>query len=60
MTKLRFLVELDKPPQTGVKEVQEYLRDAIEGWGGQLHPDDPLFDVSEYNVRVNRIVDDKP
>jgi hypothetical protein len=27
------------------KELKNYIQDAVEYWGGQFHPDDPLFDL---------------
>ena len=27
----------------GVQRVRKYVLDAVSGWGGQYHPDDPFF-----------------
>jgi hypothetical protein len=28
----------------GRRKLREHIEGAVECWGGQLHPDDPLFD----------------
>lgn len=34
-----------------LSELRKYIKDALETWGGQRHPNDPLFD-SLSNVRI--------
>jgi len=43
MTKEVYTVELDRPEGVTVAELTAYIREAIELWGGQKRPDDPLF-----------------
>lgn len=38
-----YTVELDRPEGVSVAELVAYMKDAIETWGGQKHPSDPLF-----------------
>lgn len=42
-TKEVYIIELDRPPGVSVKALVAYIRDAVEDWGGQRDPDDPLF-----------------
>lgn len=43
----------------GMRDLKAFAEDAISTWGGQLHPDDPLFssvDVAHTSVaRVARV-----
>jgi hypothetical protein len=32
------------PEGASRRDVKDFIIDALEGWGGQLHPDDPLFE----------------
>ncbi len=38
-----YTIELDRPDGVSVAELIRYMREALEEWGGQRHPDDPLF-----------------
>ena len=40
--KYRCIVTFDAP-RMKLGDLREYIIDAIETWGGQRHPDDPLF-----------------
>ena len=44
MTK-KFIVTVKLPPGATIREVQQYIKEACEAWGGQRHPDDPLFSM---------------
>jgi hypothetical protein len=35
----------------GAARLKRYIADAVETWGGQLHPDDALF----YGVSVHKV-----
>lgn len=38
-----YEVKLHRPNGVTVKELVEYIKEALDMWGGQRHPDDPLF-----------------
>lgn len=38
-----YEVELHRPPGVTVEEMKEYIKEAVQTWGGQLPADDPLF-----------------
>lgn len=37
-------------PSTAEAEIDEYVRSALEHWGGQFHPDDHLFPSDDLQV----------
>jgi hypothetical protein len=39
MAKIHF----HRPLDTTVEEIAEFINDALTSWGGQKHPEDPLF-----------------
>ena len=47
-----FKVTLDMPRGVKVGEMTDYILDAVQTWKGQLHPDDPLFDLDYEAVKV--------
>lgn len=49
-----FVVRLELPAGAIVTDVQNYIDDAVCGWKGQFHPDDPLFSLDRDDVRVGR------
>lgn len=43
-TKVKFLqIILKYPAEVSVRDAFDYSKSALEHWGGQFHPDDPLF-----------------
>jgi hypothetical protein len=50
----------DRPPDDGVrwgykpnrKEVRSFIRDAVNSWGGQYHPDTPFFPRNGFKATV--------
>jgi hypothetical protein len=49
-----FVVRLEMPEDVGIGEMQEYIDEAVGAWKGQLHPDNPLFDLDRDTVKVCR------
>jgi hypothetical protein len=46
-------IKFDRPPGAEIEDIAEFIRDALTSWGGQFHPEDPLFhslDVSRVTV----------
>ncbi len=39
----RISIEYKVPPGTDRDDIATFIVDALECWGGQFHPDDPLF-----------------
>ena len=38
-----YVIVVEIPTGVSVAEAKEFCTDALETWGGQLHPEDPLF-----------------
>lgn len=38
-----YEIVLDRPDDVTVREMNKYIKEAVTSWGGQFHPDDPLF-----------------
>lgn len=36
-------IEFTKPDGADLEDVAIFIHDALSSWGGQFHPDDPLF-----------------
>ncbi|MCA1452178.1 hypothetical protein I6F35_02975 [Bradyrhizobium sp. BRP22] len=47
IAKIRF----DKPNGAEIDDIAAFIHDALTSWGGQFHPDDPLF----HSLNVSRI-----
>lgn len=43
--KLTFLVTVKVEDDTMVSYVRDHIKSAVESWGGQYPPDDPLFNL---------------
>lgn len=50
----RYSVTLMKPPGVSHPRMVEYIEEAVAAWMGQLHPDDPLFQLDASTVKVVR------
>ena len=51
---MQIRIEIDQPPGTNRDDIAEFVIDALSSWGGQFHPDDPLFE--SLRGRMKRIV----
>lgn len=47
-----FIVQVEMPEGCTVDDMRAYIWDAVATWRGQLHPDEPLFDLDGDSVRV--------
>ena len=58
MREMTFSVKLRVPDEATVAEVREYIRDAVETWGGQRHPDDVLFpsNIRKVSIVCQRVI----
>ena len=36
-------IRLTKPAGVSEAELAQFIKDALSSWGGQFHPEDPLF-----------------
>ena len=43
MAKKKYIVIVDQPEDVTWREMAAYIEEAVEVWGGQKYPDDPLF-----------------
>lgn len=41
---MQIRIEFDKPVGTTREDIAEFVMDALSSWGGQFHPEDPLFE----------------
>lgn len=39
----KIVIEYTMPPGTNRDDIASFVHDALSSWGGQFHPDDPLF-----------------
>lgn len=49
--KKTFLVTVTASDDVRINDLKRYIREAISVWGGQLHPDDPLFEHKKVTVK---------
>lgn len=55
MKTVRLVVTMNVPDNVGVRELNAYVRDAIENYGATIFdPDHPLYDRQNKHVRVKR------
>jgi len=48
-------ITINIPPAADIDETAQFCFDALTSWGGQFHPDDPLFNsVEVVRVHTNR------
>lgn len=57
---LKFRVEVDIDRSVPAAELQEYIAEAVRCWAKGGHPDDPLFDLTDDDVRVVQWREPKP
>lgn len=43
MPREKYIVTVTRPEGVSITEMRDYIREAVDMWGGQLHPDDPMF-----------------
>lgn len=51
---LSFKVTVDAPLGVNRADLREYIHDAVGGWKGQFHPENPLFDLDRDGVSVTQ------
>jgi hypothetical protein len=56
--KVKVLVTIYLNHPVGVMELRYYVKDAVETWNGQLHPEDPLR-TGIKSVSTRLVKDDK-
>jgi hypothetical protein len=49
---LRFRVEVNTDRLVSAAELKDYIASAVVYWAKGGHPDDPLFDLTDDDVRV--------
>jgi hypothetical protein len=47
-------VKFDMPPGVNNEDLAAFVIDALSSWGGQFHPEDPLF--HSLRGRIKRVV----
>lgn len=57
MKTITFKVVMIVPKEVSYQQAKEYVQDAVKSWGGQFHPDDPLFGLEERQVHVTKYVE---
>jgi len=53
---IEFKVTIELPDDMYVSDMREYIKDALQGWKGQFHPDDPAFSIDRDSVKVVRLI----
>lgn len=48
---MKAIIEFDQPPGADRTDVASFIHDALETWGGQLRPCDPMF----HSLRLTRL-----
>ena len=52
---MKIEIEYDMPEGTNREMIAAFVADALETWGGQFHPDDPLFGSLRGHIRKLRV-----
>lgn len=61
MKKKSFKVTVAIPDGVGIKDMQDYIKEAVQTWYGQLHPDNPLYNLDYKTVTcvpIRKVEDD--
>ena len=51
---MQIKIEIDNPPGTNRDDIADFVIGALSSYGGQFHPDDPLF--SSLRGRMKKVV----
>ena len=51
---LTFKVTVETPEGVSRQDMREYIEDAVGGWKGGFHPENPLFDLDRGGVTVTQ------
>ena len=51
---MQIKIEVDAPLGTNRDDIAQFVIDALSSWGGQFHPDDPLF--NSLRGRMKKVV----
>ena len=51
---MQIKIEIDPPPGTNRDDIAQFVVDALSSWGGQFHPEDPLF--SSLQGRIKKVI----
>jgi len=55
MRTFHFHLAMTVPDTVSVGELRDYIRDAIGSWGGQRHPEDHLFRITDTQIKLRSI-----
>ena len=50
--KKQFVVTLEMPECVSIKEMKEYINEAVAVWCKSYNPNEPLFDLNGNKVKV--------
>lgn len=50
--RIAYKVSVRLPSGVSIKDMEEYISDAVMSWRGQLHPQDPIFNLAYESVVV--------
>ena len=48
---MKAIIEFDQPPGADREDIASFIHDALETWGGQLRPCDPMF----HSLRLTKL-----
>lgn len=46
---------MDIPPNMSIRDMQKYIKDAVQAWKGGYDPQSPVFDLRYHSVKVSPI-----
>jgi hypothetical protein len=55
----KFEVSVEMPEGVGVREMQDYIRDAVGTWAKSTDPESPIFDLNYDSVKVKVVKEEK-
>ena len=50
-----FRVSVVVPEDVTDEDMKEYIAEAVGTWKGQMHPDEPLYELDYKTIKVTRI-----
>jgi len=56
----RFEVTVEIPAGVTVREMEGYIREAVQCWVGHMDPEEPIWAIDKDKVRVKRVKEPSP
>lgn len=49
---VQYIITLKLPPGVSKQRMRAFIKEAVEIWAGQCHPEDPIFDFCRCTVKT--------